>query len=125
MSGTARDVRHLLADLLRLEHVRGGLVVALDGLVIVAELPSNLAVEPLSALAATLGRELEIAAERSGSSRFEVGVFASELGTVFLAATPIGFILLLGGPRCSQSAITDAIRATARRIQQAWTAAPA
>ncbi len=120
MTSTSRDVRRLLADLLRLEHVRGGLVVALDGLVIFAELPSNLAVEPLSALAATLGRELEIGADRFGSGRFEVGVFASELGAVFLGATPIGFILLLGGPGCSAPAIADAMRATARRIQHAW-----
>lgn len=124
-AGGARDVRRMLADLLRLDHVRGGLVVALDGLVIVAELPSNLAVEPLSALAATLGRELEIGTERLDRGRFEIAVFASELGAVFVAATAIGFILLLGGPGCSPPSIRDAMRATAERIREGWLSAPA
>lgn len=124
-AGGARDVRRMLADLLRLDHVRGGLVVALDGLVIVAELPSNLAVEPLSALAATLGRELEVGAGRLGRGRFEVAVFASELGAVVLASTPIGFIVLLAGPGCSPATIRDAVRATAERIQDAWSSTPA
>lgn len=97
---------------------------ALDGLVIVAELPSNLAIEPLSALAATLGRELEIGAERLGRGRFEIAVFASELGAVFVAATTIGFILLLGGPGCSPPAIRDAMRATAERIREGWVSTP-
>jgi len=51
------------------EHMRqggtgSGVIVAPDGLVIASELPSHVPVEALSALAATLGRELEVRGPR-------------------------------------------------------------
>src|SRR6267143_1539598 len=54
-----RDLRGVLAELLKLEHIIGGLVVAPDGLVIAANLPREVQAEPLSALAAALVRERE------------------------------------------------------------------
>ena len=71
----AQAFRETLSDLTRLDGVRGGLIVTPDGLVITSELPPRFPVEALAALAATLGRELEL-----GASRLERGAFRTALG---------------------------------------------
>ena len=55
-----RDVRGVLDRLAETSGVHAALLVAPDGLVIASALRETLAVEPISALAATLGRELEL-----------------------------------------------------------------
>ena len=87
-----RDLRALLAQLMKLEHITGGLVVAPDGLVIAADLPREVEAEPLSALAATLGRELELRGPQLRRGTFPMAQFASVSGTAFLGCTPVGFI---------------------------------
>ena len=63
-SSRAQAFRETLFELIRLDGVRGGLIVTPDGLVITSELPPRFPVEALAALAATLGRELELGASR-------------------------------------------------------------
>src|SRR5262249_12163751 len=94
-AGGARDLRGLFRGLIGVEHVVGGLIVAPDGLVIAAELPNHIPVEALSALAATLGRELEVRGPRLRRGSFLMAHFAAGDGTVFLGGTPVGFLLLL------------------------------
>ena len=89
---SGRNLRALLRELITVEHVRGGLIVAPDGLLIASELPSHIPVEALSALAATLGRELEVRGPRLRRGSFLMANFAAGDGSVFLGGTPVGFI---------------------------------
>jgi predicted regulator of Ras-like GTPase activity (Roadblock/LC7/MglB family) len=115
-----RDLRAVLADLLKLEHIIGALVVAPDGLVIAADLPKEIEGEPLSALAATLGRELELRGPRLRRGTFPMAQFASVGGAVFLGSTPVGFIVLLGEPRAEWETIRAALRRAVGSVYRAW-----
>lgn len=115
-----RDLRGLLAGLLKLEHITGGLVVAPDGLVIAADLPREIQPEPLSALAATLGRELELRGPQLRRGTFPMAQFASVSGAAFLGSTPVGFIMLLGEPRADWDVIRAALRAAVGTVYRAW-----
>ncbi|PYN36184.1 MAG: hypothetical protein DME01_09345 [Candidatus Rokuibacteriota bacterium] len=115
-----RDLRGLLAELLKLEHVTGGLVVAPDGLTIAADLPREIEAEPLSALAATLGRELELRGPQLRRGTFPMAQFASVSGTAFLGSTPVGFIVLLGEPRADWDTIRAALRSAVGAVYRAW-----
>ena len=79
-SARARELRRILAEMLKIDRVRGGLVVAADGLVIAASLPSGIAAEPLAALTATLGRELEVGADRMKRTTFRTALFSADDG---------------------------------------------
>lgn len=115
-----RAFRQLLAGLTALDHVRGGLLVAPDGLVIAATLPPDIPVEPVSALAATLGRELELRGPRLRHGAFLIAQFAADDGSVFVGATPVGFIVLLVDAQVNRDAIRHALRETIGAIRQAW-----
>ncbi|HSE93900.1 MAG TPA: roadblock/LC7 domain-containing protein [Methylomirabilota bacterium] len=115
-----RAFRQLLRDLVKLEHVRGGLIVAPDGLVIASDLPREVPVEPLSALGAALGRELELRGPRLRGGTFLMAHFAAGDGTVFLGGTPIGFIVLLGGAEVSRDAVRHALRTALDSVREAW-----
>jgi predicted regulator of Ras-like GTPase activity (Roadblock/LC7/MglB family) len=115
-----RDLRALLAGLMKLEHITGGLVVAPDGLVIAADLPREVEAEPLSALAATLGRELELRGPRLRRGTFPMAQFVSVSGTAFLGCTPVGFIVLLGEPQADNDAVRTALRAAVGTVYRAW-----
>ncbi len=116
-----RDLRGVLAELLKLQHIIGGLVVAPDGLVIAADLPREIQAEPLSALAATVGRELELRGPRLRRGAFPTAQFASARGAAFIGSTPVGFIVLLGEPRADWDAIRAALRAAVGAVYRAWT----
>ncbi len=116
-----RDLREVLGQLVRLDHVRGGLFVAPDGLVIAAQLPGEVPVEPLSALAATLGRELELRGPRVRRGIAMMAEFAAGNGTVFLGGTPVGFIVLLGDPGVNLDTIRHALQTAIDSVRQAWT----
>jgi predicted regulator of Ras-like GTPase activity (Roadblock/LC7/MglB family) len=88
--------REILADLSRLEHVRGGLIVTPDGLVITSDLPSQSPAEALAALGAALGRELEMGADRLGRGEFKSAVFFADDGTIFVRGHSVGFLVLIG-----------------------------
>lgn len=119
--GRGRDFRQLLQGLTRLEHVRGGLIVAPDGLVIASDLPREVPVEPLSALAATLGRELELRGPRLRRGTLLMAHFAAADGMVFLGGTPVGFIVLLGDAEVNQDAVRYALCTAIESVRQVWT----
>ncbi len=120
MANRGRDFRQLLRELVRVKHVLGGLIVAPDGLVIASELPSEIPVEALSALAATLGRELEIRGPRLRRGSFLMAHFAAGDGTVFLGGTPVGFIVLLGNAEVDRDTVRQALRSAMDSVRQAW-----
>jgi predicted regulator of Ras-like GTPase activity (Roadblock/LC7/MglB family) len=126
LDGSSRggQVRDIVRGLARLHGVRGALVVAPDGFVIVAEVPAGLAVEPLAALAATLGRDLEVGARRLGRGAFQTALFSSDDGTLFLAGSPIGFVIALAEPQANLQAVRGAVAESVGLIEAAW-AAPA
>jgi predicted regulator of Ras-like GTPase activity (Roadblock/LC7/MglB family) len=109
LSSRSREIRDAVAKLSGLEHVRGSLMVTPDGLVITADLPAGSPLEPLAALGATLGRELELGAERLGRGKFKTALFSADDGTIFVGGTSLGFVLLLAGPRADVSSVRSVL----------------
>ncbi|HEY7520015.1 MAG TPA: roadblock/LC7 domain-containing protein [Methylomirabilota bacterium] len=115
-----RHVRDVVQQLLKLRAVRGALLVGSDGFVVVAEVPDTIAVEPLAAMAARLGRELEASAARMGRTSFSTAVFSGPDGPMFLAAAPIGYVVVLAEQRANLEAIRSATEEAVALIQAAW-----
>jgi predicted regulator of Ras-like GTPase activity (Roadblock/LC7/MglB family) len=118
--GRGRDFRTLLHDLVLLDHIRGGLIVAADGLAIATELPQNIPVEALAALAAMLGRELEVRGPRLRRGSFVMAHFTAAGGTVFVGGTPIGFIVLLGDADVNRDHVRHAMASAVEVVRRAW-----
>lgn len=119
-STRAREFRRILAEMLRIDRVRGGLVVAADGLVIAASLPRGVAVEPLAALAATLGRELEVGGDRLKRTAFQAALFSSDSGTVFLGSSPVGFVVVLGDREVNVGLVQWQLRKALATLEGTW-----
>jgi predicted regulator of Ras-like GTPase activity (Roadblock/LC7/MglB family) len=115
-----RDFRELLRGLVRLPRVRGGLIVAPDGFVIASELPRSVAVEPIAALTATLGRELELGASRLQRGKVHTAMFSADDGTLFLGLTPIGFVVLLGERDANLTAVRASLKGALEVVHTAW-----
>ena len=113
-------VRDVVRQLSRLPLVRGALLVAPDGFVIEAALPSSVEIEPLAALAAALGRELEIHASRVGGTAFETAVFSADDGALLIAVTPIGFVVVLGEQHANVSVLRSALGEAVTLLRGAW-----
>jgi predicted regulator of Ras-like GTPase activity (Roadblock/LC7/MglB family) len=116
-----RDLRAVLHRLAEAASVHGALLVAPDGLVIASSLRGVVAVEAISALAATLGRELELA---SAPSRGALGVaqFASDGGMLILGAPAIGFVVVLAGDAADPARLAADVRDAVGTIERAWRA---
>jgi predicted regulator of Ras-like GTPase activity (Roadblock/LC7/MglB family) len=119
-SSRGGQVRDIVQGLGRLHSVRGALLVAPDGFVIAAEVPPALGVESLAALAATLGRDLEIGASRLGHRAFQTALFSADDGTLFLAASRIGFVVALTEPQANLQAVRAALEEAVGLIDSAW-----
>jgi predicted regulator of Ras-like GTPase activity (Roadblock/LC7/MglB family) len=124
-SSRGRQVRDIVQGLARLPGVRGALLVAPDGFVIAAEVPPGVELEPLAALAATLGRDLEVGATRLGRGAFQAAMFSADDGTLCLAASRIGFVVALAEPQAGVPAIRGALDEAVALIDAGWTPAPA
>jgi predicted regulator of Ras-like GTPase activity (Roadblock/LC7/MglB family) len=109
VSSRAHQIKEMVGTLSRLEHVRGSLMVTPDGFVITADLPGGSPLEPLAALGAALGRELELGAERLGRGRFKTALFSADDGTIFVGGSPLGFVLLLADPPADVSSVRSAL----------------
>jgi predicted regulator of Ras-like GTPase activity (Roadblock/LC7/MglB family) len=116
-----RFVRDVVQQLLKLRAVHGALLVASDGFVIAAEVPNTVAIEPLAAMAARLGRDLESSAAKMGHASFSTAMFSGPDGPMFLAAAPIGFVVVLAEPRANHEAIRNATDEAVALLQSAWT----
>jgi predicted regulator of Ras-like GTPase activity (Roadblock/LC7/MglB family) len=116
-----RDVRVVLQRLVETDGVRGALLVAPDGLVIASALRDTIAVEAISALAATLGRELETGGRRTDPDE-AVGVaqFNSDGGTLYLGSTAIGFVAILATDGADRSRLGADVREAVTTIERAW-----
>jgi len=106
--------------MLKIDRVRGGLVVAADGLVITASLPRDIAAEPLAALAATLGRELEVGADRLQRAQFRTALFSADDGTVVLGSSAIGFVVVLGDRELNVGLVQWALRKALATLEGTW-----
>ncbi|MGH7326529.1 MAG: hypothetical protein ACREJ9_18060 [Candidatus Rokuibacteriota bacterium] len=111
------DFRQLLLDLCRIDHVRGSLAVTPEGLVIDAVLSGEMAVQPISARAASLGRELELQGPRGRRGALLMAHVASDDGTVFLGGTPVGFIVVLGGAEVNRDRVRLALRTAMETVR--------
>jgi predicted regulator of Ras-like GTPase activity (Roadblock/LC7/MglB family) len=110
----------MLGRLAETPGVLGALLVAPDGLVISSALRDEVPVEAISALAATLGRELETRATRAADGPVGIAQFASERGTFFLGATVIGFVVVLADARAQGTSLADDVHETVATIEDAW-----
>jgi predicted regulator of Ras-like GTPase activity (Roadblock/LC7/MglB family) len=117
--GRGHELRALLRDVVALPGVRGGLIVAADGLAIAAELPGG-AVEALSALAATLGRELELRGPRVRRGAFLAAHFTGTEGSVFVVSSPIGFLVVVADGGANADAVRYALRGATELLRQVW-----
>jgi predicted regulator of Ras-like GTPase activity (Roadblock/LC7/MglB family) len=125
-SSRGRQVHDIVKSLARLHAVRGALLVAPDGFVIAAEVPPTLALEPLAALAATLGRDLEVGASKLGGGAFQTALFSADDGTLYLAASRIGFVVALAEPQANFQVIRGGLEEAVTLIDSGWApAAPA
>jgi predicted regulator of Ras-like GTPase activity (Roadblock/LC7/MglB family) len=115
-----RHVRDIVQELQRLQWVRGAMIVAADGFVIAAEFPSTVAVDSLAALTATLGRELETSAARLGRPSFSTAMFSADDGTMFLAGSRIGYLVVLADQQANVQAIRGALADAVGLIDAAW-----
>ena len=116
-----RYVRDIIQEFLKVPAVRGALLVAPDGFVIAAEVPESVPVEPLAAMAARLGRELEASAARMGRASFSTATFSADDGGMFVATSPIGYVVVLADQQASLEAIRSAVEEAVALIQAAWT----
>ena len=116
----AQEFREILFGLVKLDGVRGGLIVTPDGLVINSELPQRFPVEALAALAATLGRELELGSDRLERGAFRTALFSSDDGTVFVGGSPVGYLTLLGDRNVNLASVRLALRKAVDRLQGTW-----
>jgi len=116
----ARQVREILGQLGQLAGVRGGLIVTPDGFVITADLPPRISAEGLAALAATLGRELELGMDRLARGPFRTAFFSTDGGAIFVGGSPIGFVILLGDAGAEPAAVSPALREAVARLEGAW-----
>ena len=119
-SSRGRQVRDVVQALARATVMRGALLVAPDGFVIAADVPPGVAIEPLAALAATLGRDLEVGASRLGRGAFQTAMFSADDGTLFLAASRIGFMVALAGSQGNVQAIRGALEEAVTAIDSSW-----
>jgi predicted regulator of Ras-like GTPase activity (Roadblock/LC7/MglB family) len=115
-----RYVRDIVQQLLKLRSVRGALLVAPDGFVIAAEVQDSLPVEPLAAMAARLGRELESSAARMGRASFSTAMFSAADGAMFVAAAGIGYVVVLAEQEANLESIRSAVEEAVSLIQAAW-----
>ena len=76
--------------------------------------------EPLAALAATLGRELEVGAARLNRGAFLTALFSADNGTLFLGGSPVGFLVVLADREVNVGMIRVALLKTMDAIQGAW-----
>ena len=115
-----RYVRDIVQQLLKPRAVRGALVVAADGFVIAADVPESMAVEPLAAMAARLGRDLEASAARMGRSSFSTAMVSAGDGAMFVAAAAIGYVVVLADPQANLEAVRSAVEEAVGLIEAAW-----
>ena len=127
LDGTSRgrQVRDIVAGIRHLNAVRGALLVAPDGFVIAAELPPTVAVEPLAALAATLGRDLETGANRLGRGAFQTALFSADDATLVLATSRMGFVVALAERTANLPALRSALDEAVTLLESAWGVPPA
>ena len=78
------------------------------------------AVDSLAALAATLGHDLEVGASQLGRGAFQTALFSADDGTMFLATSPIGFVVALAEPQVSLQSVRTALAEAVGLIEAAW-----
>jgi predicted regulator of Ras-like GTPase activity (Roadblock/LC7/MglB family) len=115
-----RDVRPVVDALRHVPGVRGSLLVATDGLVIAARVPGGMATDALAALAATLGRELEVGGPPLRRGQLHLAQLTAADGLVLLAGTPIGFLVVVAEPDVDREAVRQAVRRAGEDIRRAW-----
>ena len=118
----AAAVRGILGSLARIPGVRGGLLIASDGFVIASSLPPEIPLDPLAALATTLGRELELGTRKLNRGMVSIAFFSADDGSVFLGPSPMGFVLLLAERQADVSVMRAEFRRALDTLQAAWRA---
>ena len=112
----AAQILEDLNDLAAHTRVRGAAMVTPDGLVITSSLPATVPAEPLAALGAALGRELELGSTRLDRGGFRMAHFVAEGGMLFVAGSPLGFLLLVGDRDADAAGVRRGLGETLARL---------
>src|SRR5262249_61231393 len=99
---------------------RGPTLVPPAGCAIAAHCPPPVAVDSVAALTATLGRELEPSAARLGRPSFSTAMFSADDGTMFIAGSRIGYLVVLADQQANVQAIRGALGDAVALIEAAW-----
>lgn len=113
------ELRERVPELVALHALTGGLIAGADGFVIAANLPPGVAAEPLAALGSALGRQLELLTARVGEAALDTAYFSGNDGTLFVGATPIGFVVLFGDRSVNAVAVRRSLQDTLRTLRGA------
>ena len=114
------DLRERMPELIVKHALTGGLIAGADGFVIAANLPSSVAAEPLAALGSALGRQLELITEQLGRGALDTAHFSANDGTLFVGATRVGFLLLLGDRNVNVAAVRKSLQDLLRTLGDTW-----
>jgi hypothetical protein len=76
--------------------------------------------DELAALAATLGRELEVGMEQLARGTFRTAFFSTDGGAIFVGGSPIGFVVLLGDADAEPATVSPALQEAVARLAGAW-----
>jgi predicted regulator of Ras-like GTPase activity (Roadblock/LC7/MglB family) len=79
----------------------------------------------LAALAATLGRELELGASRLERGAFRTALFSADDGTVFIGGSPVGYVTLVADRNVNMEAVRAALGRAVDRLRGTWRTAGA
>jgi hypothetical protein len=77
-------------------------------------------VEALAALAATLGRELELGASRLERGAFRTALFSADDGTVFVGGSPVGYVTLVADRNVNNEGVRTALGRAVDRLRGTW-----
>jgi predicted regulator of Ras-like GTPase activity (Roadblock/LC7/MglB family) len=109
-------LRDRLVELVKQHALSGALITGADGFLIDANLPAGVAAEPLAALSSALGRQLEVISARVGSGGLETAYFSAADGTLFVGATQVGFVALIGDRNVNAVAVRKSLQETLRAV---------
>jgi predicted regulator of Ras-like GTPase activity (Roadblock/LC7/MglB family) len=112
-------VKAILAELNGTIGARGSLIVSKDGLLVAAEVASDVDVDRLSALGAAILSDLVRSLEAAGLHDLAQCEVAAEQGKAILVSAGPTYLLVLVGPRIELGPGSVEIRSAARRVAKA------
>ncbi|AEF96538.1 roadblock/LC7 domain-containing protein [Methanotorris igneus] len=113
-------IDRILADLNRTEGIKGSMVVGKDGLVIAAQLPSNIDSELVGAMASAAFGAAERTAAEIGQGKLEQAMIESEFGKTLMTDAGEGILVVLTDAKVNLGLIRISMKRAAEKIKNAF-----